>query len=191
VFLTQEGLVSLHPADGKVLWRYPLKDRLLESSVTPVRAGELLIGSAITAGTVALNFKTQEGSILPSEAWKKPELTCYFATPVPAGAAELYLVTGSLTAKQAVLRCVEVETGKELWKKGGVGVYHASLLRTGDGKLLMLEEKGNLVLLQPDPKQYRELARARICGDTWAHPALANGRLYVRDRKELVCVELP
>ena len=39
-------------------------------------------------------------------------------------------------------------------------------------------------------KQYRELARAKICGETWAHPALANGRLYVRDKKEVVCVEL-
>jgi hypothetical protein len=71
-----------------------------------------------------------------------------------------------------------------------VGKYHASLLRTGDQKLLMLEETGNLVLLDPDPKEYRELARAKICGETWAHPALANGRLYVRDANELLCVQL-
>jgi hypothetical protein len=54
----------------------------------------------------------------------------------------------------------------------------------------MLEEAGNLVLFEPDPKEYRELARSKICGNTWAHPALANGRLYVRDAKELICVQV-
>ena len=48
----------------------------------------------------------------------------------------------------------------------------------------------NLVLLDPDPKQYRELARSKVCGETWAHPALANGRLYVRDAKEVICLKL-
>ncbi|HYT92562.1 MAG TPA: PQQ-binding-like beta-propeller repeat protein [Gemmataceae bacterium] len=191
VFLTQEGLVALHPADGTHFWRFPLKDRLLESSVTPVRAGGLLVGSAITAGTVGLRLKVGSDKSEVSEAWKNTDVTCYFATPVPVGNDQLYLVTGSLAAKQAVLRCLETATGKELWKKGGVGVYHASLLRTGDGKLLMLEEKGNLVLVEPDAKGYRELARASICGNTWAHPAVANGRLYIRDGKELICVELP
>jgi outer membrane protein assembly factor BamB len=191
VFLTQEGLLGLHPADGTLFWRFPLRDKWLESSVTPVRAGGLLVGSAISAGTVALRLKEGSEKWQASQAWKNGDLTCYFATPVPAGKDQLYLVTGSLKAKQAVLRCVETATGKELWKKGGVGTYHASLLRTGDGKLLMLEEKGNLVLFEPDAKEYRELARSRICGDTWAHPAVANGRLYIRDAKELICVELP
>jgi hypothetical protein len=85
---------------------------------------------------------------------------------------------------------VETRTGKELWKKDNVGTYHASLLRTGDDKLLLMEEAGDLVLLEPSPKEYRELARAHVCGNTWAHPALADGRLYIRDGKELVCVQL-
>ena len=66
----------------------------------------------------------------------------------------------------------------------------ASLMRTANNKILMLEEDGDLVLLDPDPKQYRELARAKICGSTWAHPAIADGRLYIRDAQELICVEL-
>jgi len=48
-----------------------------------------------------------------------------------------------------------------------------------------------LTLIDPDPKRYRELARAKICGQTWAHPALVHGRLYIRDDKELLCLELP
>jgi hypothetical protein len=55
----------------------------------------------------------------------------------------------------------------------------------------MLEEDGTLVLVAPDRSAYRELARARVCGHAWAHPAVAGGQLYVRDEKELVCLQLP
>jgi outer membrane protein assembly factor BamB len=192
VFLTQAGLVGLRPADGEVFWQVPFKDRLSESSTTPVRVGELIVGSSITVGSVGLRLKGEGEKPQVSEVWKKPELTCYFSTPVAVGKDHLYLVTGSLPpASKATLRCVEAATGKELWQRPGVGTYHAALLRTGDGKLLMLEEKGDLVLLEPSPKEYRELARAHVCGQTWAHPALADGRLYVRDGKELICLELP
>jgi hypothetical protein len=91
---------------------------------------------------------------------------------------------------KASLRCVETATGKVLWTKDNVGTYHATLLRTRDDKLLMLEEGGDLVLIDPSPKEYRELARSHICGNTWAHPAVANGKLYVRESKELRCVQL-
>ena len=105
------------------------------------------------------------------------------------------MVTGNnpLTLKKAsaTLRCIDAGTGKELWSKANVGAYHASLLRTGDDKMLLVEEKGDLVLVDPNRKEYRELARSKICSNTWAHPALANGKLYIRDAKDLICVEMP
>ena len=51
-------------------------------------------------------------------------------------------------------------------------------------------DAGNLILLQPDATAYKELARSKVCGPTWAHPALSDGRVYVRDDKELVCLKL-
>jgi len=110
---------------------------------------------------------------------------------MPVGKDHLYMVTGRmLPPPQVTLHCVETKTGKDLWTKGGIGKYHAALLRTAGEKLLLLDDTGNLVLLDPDPKAYRELARAKVCGSTWAHPALANGKLYVRDDKELICLQL-
>ena len=112
------------------------------------------------------------------------------------GTEHVYLVTGTTpnllkpTPPQADLHCVEAATGKTLWTRPKVGQYHASLLRTGGDKLLMLEDGGDLVLLDPNPKEYRELARSRVCGATWAHPALADGRLYLRDAKEVICLQL-
>jgi outer membrane protein assembly factor BamB len=192
VFLTLEGLVSLNPADGSLFWRFPMKDTLFESSTTPVRAGDFLVASSITYGSVGLRLETKGGKPAYQQAWKEPGLTCYFSTPVAVG-DHLYIVTGknplSFKTPEATLHCIEAKTGKELWMKPRVGQYHAALLRTGDDKLLMLDDAGNLILLDPNPKAYRELARSKVCGETWAHPALSDGRLYVRDNRELICLQ--
>jgi len=193
IFLTQQGLISLNPSDGTVYWRFPLVDQLLESSTTPIRCGDTLLASSITYGSVGLRLETKNDKPDATKIWKNDELTSYFSTPVPVGDDHIYLVTGTKPpsfSNQATLHCVEAKTGTVLWKRPKVGKYHASLLRTGDHKLLMLEEAGALVLLDPNPKEYRELARSKVCGETWAHPALADGKLYVRDDKELLCVEL-
>ncbi|HXG10364.1 MAG TPA: PQQ-binding-like beta-propeller repeat protein [Gemmataceae bacterium] len=191
VFLTGANVVSLDPASGEVFWKFPLVDLLSESSTTPIRAGDLLLASSVTYGSVGLRLQVKDSKPAFSQAWKNGALTCYFSTPVPVGKEHVYLVTGGLLPPPRVtLRCVASATGEELWNRPKVGRYHASLLRTGDDKLLMLDDNGNLVLLDPDPKEYRELARARVCGPTWAHPALADGRLYVRDDKELICLQL-
>lgn len=188
VFLTQRRLLGIDPATGKEFWSHPFQDLLSESSTTPVLAGDLLIGSSVTLGSIALRFG--EGATTPKEAWKSAILTCYFATPIVVGTDHLYMVTGRILNPGAALRCVDLKTGKPLWLKDKVGRYHASLLKTGDQKLLMLEESGALVLIDPDPKEYKELARANVCGRTWVHAALADGKLYVRDGKELRCLEL-
>jgi outer membrane protein assembly factor BamB len=187
VFLTQKGLRSLSPADGRVFWEVPYQDLLLESSATPVRAGDLLVGSSITLGSVGLTLAGKDGTPTAGKAWQNAALTSYFSTPVPVGKDHFYMVTGTnplrLKKASADLCCVETATGKELWRQAKVGEYHASLMRTGDDKILMLDDLGHLVLLDPDPKGYRELARSKVCGKTWAHPALADGRLYVREDK--------
>jgi outer membrane protein assembly factor BamB len=190
VFLTQQGLASLSPADGSVFWKFPLVDKLAESSTTPVLSGDLLLGSSVTYGAACLKLQDKEGKPAFGEVWKNPAYTCYFSTPVPVGPDHTYLVTGALLPPSVMLRCVDTKTGKEHWNKPKIGKYHAALLRTGDDKLLMLDDAGNLILLDPNPKEYKELARAKVCGATWAHPALANGRVYLRDEKELLCIQL-
>jgi outer membrane protein assembly factor BamB len=197
IFLTASGVVSLDPADGTVFWNFPLRDRLFESSTTPVLVGDVLLGSSITYGSAGLRLSTKDGKPAASEAWTNPTLTSYFTTPVAVGKEHLYLVTGTppsyggkRSPPRADLHCVEAATGKILWKREKVGRFHAGLMRTGDGKILMLEDQGSLVLIDPSPKAYRELARSKVCGATWSHPALADGRLYLRDNKEIVCLQI-
>jgi outer membrane protein assembly factor BamB len=188
VCLTQKRLVSLSPKDGELFWEFPFKDLIAESSTTPVLVGDMLIASSVTLGSIGLKLTEKSGKPAVEQAWKNPALTCYFSTPVPVG-EQVYMINGSLDGS-ASLRCVETKSGKILWTKTKIGKYHAALIRTGDDMLLMLDDSGFLTLIQPDPAGYKELARSKICGETWAHPAIANGRLYVRDNKELICIGL-
>ena len=91
----------------------------------------------------------------------------------------------------AAITCVDPKTGKQLWRKEDVGYFHAGVLRTGDGKLLVLNDAGTLTLLDVDAKGAKEVGSAKVCGGTLIAPALAGGRLYARDGKELSCYELP
>lgn len=191
VALTQKGLVGVSPRDGTVFWQYPFQDKLNESSTTPIRVGDLLLASSVTLGSVALRLTERDGRPGVEEVWRRPELTCYFSTPVAVRDNQVYMVTGLIGLQPSItLRCVEVTSGKTLWSKPRIGKYHAALIRTANDLLLMLDDTGHLTLIEPNVKEYRELARSRVCRETWAHPALAGNRLYLRDDRELICLEL-
>jgi outer membrane protein assembly factor BamB len=195
IFLTQAAAIGLDPADGKLFWRYPFKDALFENSCTPAVSGDTLLLSAITRGSAGVRLAEADGKPAAAEAWKDAALTSYFSTPVAVGADQFYLVAArvnflNIDSSEADLRCLDRKSGKASWTKKKVGKFHAALLRTGNDKLLMLEDGGDLVLIDPDPKEYKELARAKVCGPTWAHPALVGGKLYLRDEKEIICVRL-
>ncbi len=192
VFLTGANLMGVS-LKGDIAWKYPFVDKLNESSTTPVKIGKLYIASSVTAGAVAVELKEEGGKTEAKQVWKNPKLTCYFSTPSPVGADHIYLVTGaaSFTNPSVSLRCAKLANGEQIWEQTKIGKYHAALLKLGDGKMLLHSDNGYLKLLAPNTEKYEELASSKICGDTWAHPALVNGLLYVRDGKDLICLELP
>src|SRR6185312_16466140 len=68
--------------DGKELWAVPFKDRLNESSTSPVKAGDIVVGSSVTAGSIGLRVESKGDRWMAEPVWKKPDLACYFSTPV-------------------------------------------------------------------------------------------------------------
>ena len=75
-----------------------------------------------------------------------------------------------------------------LWRVGG---FNKGSLVAADGKLIIFGERGNLALAEASPEEYREISQFQLFNSlTWIAPSLANGRLYVRDEAELVCLDL-
>jgi outer membrane protein assembly factor BamB len=197
ISLTGAGLLGLSEK-GDALWSVPLSGKvgpkqLIESSATPLVVGDIVIGSTVTSGSMAVRAVKNAGE-KPERVWFNRTLTCYFSTPVVVG-EYLYMINGAATLlnPSIILRCVELKTGKIAWEKKDVGKYHAAIVRcgpVGKERLLMLDDAGVLSLFEANPKEFKELARSKVCGETWAHPALVDGRVYLRDNSNLICVPL-
>ena len=186
IALTGSHLRAVASADGKPLWEVPFKDAMNESSTTPIIAAGTLIASSVTRGSAA--FTTANP---PQLLWANPKLTCYFSTPIVVG-GQIYMVIGQATLFNASvsLCCVDIKTGKVLWTESKIGKYHAALLKTGDNHLLMLDDGGRLTLFQPDATKFDVIGQMKVCGQTWAHPALADGIVVVRDNAELIALKV-
>ena len=86
------------------------------------------------------------------------------------------------------LTCIDPQTGTRRWVRRRFGKSNGIL---ADGKLWYVTMKGELVLVKANPRKYEELARSKPLIETTRHaPALSNGRLYLRDGKEIVCLKV-
>ena len=190
IVLTSANLIALDAADGKEVWKHPFRDAIFRKPRRRrSRADDLIVGSLDHARGTGRHSKLDGQARGNRRPWFKTEdLTSYFSTPVMGG-KNLYIVAATAfgKGKKATLHCIDLADGKTLWKRDNVGKYNACLTRTGDDKMLLFEEPGTMALFQPDAKEYRELCRAKISGETWSQPALANGRLYARDKQEVRC----
>ncbi len=91
--------------------------------------------------------------------------------------------------KNSSLRCIELLTSKVKWEKGGVGL--GGLILAGQ-RLLILTDKGELVVAEATPGAYKEIGRAKVLdGNCWNAPVLGEGRIYCRNhRGDIVCLSL-
>jgi outer membrane protein assembly factor BamB len=183
VFFTRRGLALLNPADGSVLHEKVWRSRNPNSvnAATPLVVGdELFISSCYeTGGTVLKVTKDKLESLWAND----DSLSLHFSSPVYHD-GHLYGFHGR-QEETPELRCVEWKTGKVIWSREGFGC--GSLL-LADGQLIVMSERGDLVLVESTPKEFREKARASVLtGVVRAQMALANGKLYARDGKQLVC----
>jgi outer membrane protein assembly factor BamB len=189
VFMTPLRLVGLDPLDGTLRWEHPMVFQPAGTSPTPIAVGDKIVASTQAHGAIAVRVGKKDDKPAAESAWQNKELKSYFSSGVAAKDL-LVLVTNEVGAlPSASLSGVEAKTGKELWKKS-VGYFHAGVIRTGDGKLLVLNDSGILTLWEFDVKGLKQLAHAKVCGGTLVTPVLAGGRLYVRDRKEVVCLKM-
>jgi outer membrane protein assembly factor BamB len=187
VFFTRAGIVLLDPADGKERFRMAWRARYDASvnAATPLVIGDkLFVSASYETGAVLLRLRQDGADVL----WKKEDTMSNHYNTCVFHHGHLYGFDGRQEAGPS-FRCVELEGGKIRWKRPRFGCGSIIL---ADGHLIVLTEKGDLVLVEATPESYREKARAHIlsAGPCRAHPALANGRLYARDQNKLGCWSL-
>lgn len=189
IFFTQKGLVSTEPKTGRVLWRFPFRYST-STAMTPVVGGDLVYCSnGYGVGSAACKITKSGNAFTATQVWFEPPKTfnSHWSTPVFKD-GYLYGLFGFKEYGRCPMKCVEMATGKVMWSQEGFGPGGTILV--GGDKLLALGDAGQLVLVQATPKNYSELARAKILeGKCWSTPVVSNGHVYARSSKEAVCLD--
>jgi outer membrane protein assembly factor BamB len=171
-------------ATGEKVWDYEWKTSYNVNAAEPIISGDtVFISSGYGKGCALLklgaggvseiyNNKNMKNQVNSSVLWK----------------GHVYGFSGNVGGK-GILTCLDYATSDVKWTQKGLGT--GSLI-AADGKLIILGEKGKLVITEASPAGYKELASAQVLqGKCWTSPVLANGRIYARNAAgDLVCLDV-
>ena len=191
VQLTAKALIGVAAADGKFLWQYEKPaNRMGINCSTPVyHNGIVFAASAYGAGGGAVKLsRDSNGAVTAKEMWSSRQMENHHGGVI--------LHDGALFGSNGgngggYLICLDFQTGEVLWnerdsdkrrvRKGSVAF--------ADGRIYYRTEEGDVILIEPSRKEYLERGRfeqpERTKLPAWAHPVIANGKLYIRDQDAL------
>jgi outer membrane protein assembly factor BamB len=187
VAFTADNLMGVEREHGTVLWRVPFQTDAKRNAATPVIFGDTVIVNSHTIGLVGTKIVREGGTVRAVPLWANQLLKINLSTPVRVG-DYLYGQGPGQT-----YFCADARTGETKWQAPWAcarGMENSSTIVIREN-LLALTDMGELVLVAAHPDHYTELSRVQVCGKNWNFPACADGRLYVRDARELICCELP
>ncbi|MHC4752995.1 MAG: PQQ-binding-like beta-propeller repeat protein [Planctomycetota bacterium] len=202
---TGERIVGLNPLTGKLYWHYPFSPaRISQNIATPVFHNNYLFVSSFFDGSLLL--KADPEKFIVEKVWRRKgpnerktdSLHCCISTPVLQG-DYIYGVDS-----YGELRCLNLHTGERIWESLDVVPKarwaNVHMVRN-EAKVWMFNERGELIISKLSPEGFQEISRAKIIEPTegqlgqrggvcWAHPAFAYKHVYVRNDRELCCIDL-
>ncbi len=174
----KDSLMAIDPNDGQVLWSYPWQTRYDVNAADPMIVGdEIFITSGYNRGATLLKMNAT-----PTPIWENRTMRSQMSGPVLIG-DYLYGID------QNQMACVRWDTGEQLWTERSVG--NGTLSAAGD-KLIVLSERGRLMIVEACPNGFNELSGADVLSARcWSPPTLSNGLIYARNsRGTLVAVDV-
>jgi outer membrane protein assembly factor BamB len=181
VFFTHQRAVGLDLKDGKLLWEYAKPANNVANAATPIaRGNRVFISSDYGTGGGVVEIKP-DGSA--QELWFTKDMRNHHSSSVLVGD---YLYGFS----SAILTALKFDTGEIAWRDRSVG---KGSLVYADGRLYCFSERGVMGLVEATPTGYVERGRFKIEAgslETWTHPVVAGGRLYLRDQDTIYAYDV-
>jgi outer membrane protein assembly factor BamB len=187
VALLASEVIGIDPENGQKLWQHPHNTPYGLAVSTPVWApGNLLfVSSAYGAGGRVLQLSRSDGKTAVKELWHNPRLQAEMSTLIRLG-DYVYFSSGQGVS---LMTCVNIRSGEVAWQQRGFA--KAQLLAAAEGKMILLDEDGTLALVEATPKELRVLAKVSLLtSHAWTPPTLVGTKLYIRDRKNLMALDL-
>ena len=195
IFFSGERAVGVRAEDGEALWSYDRASNRTANIATPLvwRAGpdgdrvRVFLSSDYGTGAALLELRADgAGGVTAEEIWFTRNLRAHHATPVRHEGV-LYGFSG------AILSALDAETGAVLWRDRALP---KGSLTVADGRLQVFSERGDIALVEPSPAgvvlrgRFRFPEADRSGNETWSHPVVSGGRLYLRDQQVLLAYDL-
>jgi len=179
------GVVGVAADDGRFLWRYDHPANGTANISTPIVSDSSVFAASAYGRGGGLAKLMRDGSMMTANE-------VYFTSEMENHHGGMVLLDGYLYgANGGRLACLEFATGKVQWQSGEAGkgsIFYA------DGRLYYRQEGGRIMLVEPNPHKYVEHGRFaqpdRSRNNAWAHPVVANGRLYIADQNVLLCYDV-
>jgi outer membrane protein assembly factor BamB len=193
VFAAQNGLVALALTNGSLLWKasYPFRYDTSIGASPVVWSNLVFLSANYSMGSFAARITVSNSTFLATPIWTNATYRAHWMTPV-CHEGYLYGMFGS--SYTSPFKCIDLRTGVQKWSMNGFGRGGTILV---DNHLLALSERGDLVLIQPNPNAYTEVARAAIFpgydpdgNKCWNVPAVCDGRIYARSTASAVCLDI-
>lgn len=194
-----QALRALNPETGERLWTTPYDATSGSVIMTPVRYGDYIFAGGYSGKNLLVKLKTDKPGV--DVVWKDKKNSGVSPVNVQPFLQDNVLYGFDDNGK---MYGVELPSGKRLWESGGPvgpepkGSETAFIVKNGD-RFVFFAETGELVFGKLSPTGYEEISRAKVIEQTnvafgrkvaWCQPAFANKHCYVRNDKELICVDL-
>jgi outer membrane protein assembly factor BamB len=183
VVVTSSRVVGLVPESGALLWSYvwDTNGGINVSQPIVVDQNRFFISSGYGKGAALVEVKGSGNSYMATTIWENVLMKNKFNSSVLHNGYVYGLDEGILT-------CLDVKTGERKWKDGRYG--YGQVLLAGD-HLILTSDKGEVALVKATPDGYNEVARFEaLKGQTWNYPAIAGGRLLVRNSNEMAAYDI-
>ena len=184
VVVSSARVVGLTPENGSLLWSYPWATDMGINVSQPivVDKNRFFISSGYGKGAALVELKPNGNTFAPTTIWENTNMKNKFNSSVLHNGYVYGLDEG-------ILVCLDVNTGERKWKEGRFGYGQVIL---ASGHLIVTQgETGEIALIKATPDKYTEVARfAALQGRTWNYPAIADGRLLVRNSTEMAAYDI-
>ncbi|HEX6623683.1 MAG TPA: PQQ-binding-like beta-propeller repeat protein [Pyrinomonadaceae bacterium] len=181
--VTANQAAGIAPEDGAVLWSYPWRNSAGINISQPIVAGpnRVFISAGYGKGAALFEVASSGKAFNATTVWENVSMKNKFNSSV--------LHDGHVYGlDEGILSCVDVNTGERKWKGGRYGYGQVVL---AGGHLIITTEEGEVVLVRAAADKHTELARFKaLDGKTWNNPAIAGGRLLVRNAEQMACFKL-
>ena len=187
VVFAGESVNGLDPDTGEVLWSHPHDPGNDFNFMVPLWGEDniMFVSSAYKTGSRAIRLTRENKRTVVEELWFDSKMQFMFLNPIRLGD---YVYGTEGTFGPAFLTGVNVKTGEAVWKERG---FSRSSLVYADGKVLIMDEDGDLTLTRLSPEGMTVLARNKIFDTTsWTVPTLVGTTLYARDREKIIALDL-